>query len=67
MVVLYRLDCVLEPTKDAVSNKLEELESTQIPDTALERLLGKAAEPNRRYPLYNTSTCTFARLPVLYQ
>ena len=30
MVVLRRLDCVLEPTKDAVLKKFEELEAQQI-------------------------------------
>ena len=62
MVVLRRLDCVLEPTKDAVLKKLEELEAQQMPEAALDRLLGKAADPNRKHALYNTSPYTFARL-----
>ena len=62
MVVLRRLDCVLEPTKDVVLNKLEELEAKQIPPAALQRLLGKAADPKRKHALYNTSPYTFARL-----
>ena len=62
MVVLRRLDCVLEPTKDAVLEKLEELEAQQMPEKAMDRLLGKAADPNRQHPLYNTSPYTFARL-----
>ncbi|MDE0678728.1 MAG: class I SAM-dependent DNA methyltransferase [Gammaproteobacteria bacterium] len=62
MVVLRRLDCVLEPTKAAVLKKRDELESKQMPDPAMERLLGKAADPNRKYPLYNTSSYTFAKL-----
>ncbi len=62
MVVLRRLDCVLEPTKNAVLKKREELEAKQIPEAAWESLLGKAADPNRRYPLYNTSPYTFVRL-----
>ena len=62
IVVLRRLDCVLEPTKDAVLRKFEELEAQQMPDAAMERLLGKAADPNRKHPLYNTSPYTFARL-----
>ena len=62
MVALRRLDCVLEPTKDAVLQKLEELKAQEMPEPALYRLLGKAADPNRRHALYNTSPYTFARL-----
>ena len=62
MVVLRRLDCVLEPTKDAVLKKREELEAKQIPEAAWESSLGKAADPNRHHPLYNTSPYTFVRL-----
>ena len=62
MVVLRRLDCVLEPTKDAVISKYRELEVRKMPEMAMERLLGKAADPNREYPLYNTSPYTFDRL-----
>ena len=62
MVVLRRLDCVLEPTKDAVLKRRDELEAQQMPETAMDRLLGKAADPRRTHPLYNTSPYTFARL-----
>ena len=62
MVVLRRLDCVLEPTKDAVLEKLAELEAQEMPEAALDRLLGKAADPKRKYALYNTSPYTFTRL-----
>ena len=62
MVVLRRLDCVLEPTKDAVLKKLEELEAQQMPEAALDRLLGKTADPKRKHALCNTSPYTFARL-----
>ncbi len=62
MVVLRRLDCVLEPTKDAVLKKHEELAAKQMPEAAMDRLLGQAADPNRKHPLYNTSPYTFARL-----
>ena len=62
MVVLRRLDCVLEPTKDAVLKRREELEARNMPETAMDRLLGKAADPQRTHPLYNTSPYTFARL-----
>ena len=62
MVVLRRLDCVLEPTKDAVLKKREELEAQQMPEAAMVKLLGQAADPQRKHPLYNTSPYTFARL-----
>ena len=58
MVVLRRLDCVLEPTKDAVLKRRGELEAQQMPETAMDRLLGKAADPQRKHPLYNTSPYT---------
>ena len=62
MVVLRRLDCVLEPTKDVVLKKFKELEAQQVPEAAMDQLLGKAADSQRRYPLYNTSPYTFAKL-----
>ena len=62
MVVLRRLDCVLEPTKDAVLEQHAQLQARQMPEAAIERLLGKAADPGRTHPLYNTSPYTFARL-----
>ena len=62
MVVLRRLDCVLEPTKDAVLKRRDQLEAQRMPETAMDRLLGKAADPDRKHPLYNTSPYTFARL-----
>ncbi len=62
MVVLRRLDCVLEPTKDAVLKQRDELEAQGMPEAAMEHLLGKAADPKRKHPLYNTSPYTFARL-----
>ncbi|MXY32982.1 MAG: SAM-dependent DNA methyltransferase [Boseongicola sp. SB0664_bin_43] len=64
MVVLRRLDCVLEPTKEAVLRKYNELEAQtiKVPDAAMDRLLGQAADPQRRHPLYNTSPYTFAKL-----
>ena len=62
MVVLRRLDCVLEPTRDAVLKRRDELEARPMPEAAMDRLLGKAADPQRKHPLYNTSPYTFARL-----
>ena len=62
MVVLRRLDCVLEPTKNAVLKRRDELEAQQMPEAAMDRLLGKAADPERKHALYNTSPYTFTRL-----
>ena len=62
IVVLRRLDCVLEPTKDAVLKQYAKLTAQDMPDSAMERLLGRAADPARKHPLYNTSPFTFARL-----
>ncbi|MCP5428620.1 MAG: SAM-dependent DNA methyltransferase, partial [Chromatiaceae bacterium] len=62
MVVLRRLDCVLEPTKEAVLKQRDILEAKNTPEAAMDRLLGKAADPQRKHPLYNTSPYTFARL-----
>jgi type I restriction enzyme M protein len=55
MVVLQRLDCVLEPTKYAVLRRHESLLAQKMPEAAIDRLLGNAADPNRKHPLYNTS------------
>lgn len=62
MAVLRRLDCVLEPTKDAVLKEHAKLTAQNMPETAMDRLLGRAADPKRKHPLYNTSKYTFRRL-----
>jgi type I restriction enzyme M protein len=62
IIVLRRLDCVLEPSKDAVLKQYEKLTAQNMPESAMERLLGRAADPERKHPLYNTSPYTFERL-----
>lgn len=62
IVVLRRLDCVLEPTKGKVLKEFEKLTAQQMPESAMEKLLSRAADPTRRHPLYNTSRYTFERL-----
>lgn len=62
MVVLRRLDCVLEPTKDAVLKQHDKLLAKGTPEKAMVKLLGKAADKDRKHPLYNTSRYTFAKL-----
>ncbi len=62
MVVLRRLDCVLEPTKDRVLREYEKLTAQEVPEGAMDRMLGRAADKNRQHPLYNTSPFTFQKL-----
>lgn len=62
IVVLRRLDCLLEPTKAAVLKQYEKLTAQNMPENAAEKLLGKAADPKRQHPLFNTSPFTFATL-----
>lgn len=62
LVVLRRLDCVLEPTKDTVLDQHRKLLAKGTPEKAMHKLLGKAADPKRKHPLYNISPYTFAKL-----
>ncbi len=52
----------MSPTKEVVLKRLDELTARKTPDAAMDRLLGKAADPKRKHPLYNTSPYTFASL-----
>ena len=62
MVVLRRLDWVLEPTKDAVLAEHAKLIAAGTPENAIPRLLTRVVDKNRKQPLYNTSPFTFAKL-----
>lgn len=62
MVVLRRLDCVLEETKDAVLQEYEKLTTQNMHEGAMVRLLAKVSDPDRKFPLYNTSPYTFGKL-----
>lgn len=62
MVVLRRLDCVLEPTKDAVLAKHSQLVAAGTPDNAIPRLLTQVVDKDRKQPLYNVSPYTFKKL-----
>lgn len=62
MVVLRRLDCVLEPTKDAVLKEHERLVAAGTPENAIPRLLTKVVNFDRAQPLYNVSPYTFKKL-----
>jgi type I restriction enzyme M protein len=60
MVVLRRLDCVLEPTKDAVLKEHARLVAAKTAENAIPRLLSKKI--GRKQPLYNISSYTFQKL-----
>lgn len=62
LIVLRRLDCVLEPTKDAVVAEYARLLAAGMPEEAIPRLLTKVVDKDRKQPLYNTSPYTFAKL-----
>ena len=62
MVVLRRLDCVLEPTKDKVLAEYAKRRAAGTPETAIPRILTKVVNFNRTQPLYNVSPYTFAKL-----
>ncbi|TPJ73038.1 class I SAM-dependent DNA methyltransferase [Mesorhizobium sp. B2-7-1] len=62
IVVLRRLDCVLEKTKGAVLKEYEKLKAQNMPESAMERVLGRVANPQRKHPLYNVSPFTFQKL-----
>jgi type I restriction enzyme M protein len=58
MTVLRRLDCVLEPTKDAVLAKLKSMEASPVKN--LEPILNKVAGQAQSF--HNTSKFTFEKL-----
>lgn len=62
MVVLRRLDCVLEPTKDAVLAEHARLAAAGTSENAIPRLLTRVVGRGRKHPLYNTSRYTFQKL-----
>ncbi len=62
MVVLRRLDCVLEPTKDEVLKEYARLQAANTPESAIPRLLTKVVNFDRAQPLYNVSPYTFQKL-----
>lgn len=62
LVVLRRLDWVLEPTKDAVLAEYARLLANNTPENAIPRLLTRVVDKNRKQPLYNTSPYTFQKL-----
>jgi type I restriction enzyme M protein len=63
LVVLRRLDAVLEPTKDKVLAEKKRLEDKGFKEAALEKALSMVAVGGQRtQPLFNTSDFTFQKL-----
>jgi type I restriction enzyme M protein len=62
LIVLRRLDCVLEATKDEVLKKYAALKNKGLSQTAIEKALAKTASKKRNQPLYNISRYTFQKL-----
>ncbi len=62
MIVLRRMDCVLDATKDEVLEKYKALKKKKLDDEAIHKVLGKTASGKRQQPLYNISPYTFAKL-----
>ncbi len=62
MLVLRRLDCVLEPTKEDVLAVVRGTKSRRVSEDEMDRRLGRAADPNRKHPLYNTAPSTLVQL-----
>lgn len=47
LIVLRRLDCVLEPTKDAVLKQVEALKAKNLSDEAIQKTLSRVASKVR--------------------
>jgi type I restriction enzyme M protein len=62
LIVLRRLDCVLEATKDEVLKQYAALKNKGLSQTAIEKALEKTASKDRDQPLYNISRFTFQKL-----
>ncbi|QIA07126.1 type I restriction-modification system subunit M [Draconibacterium halophilum] len=63
MIVLRRLDCVLEENHEKVAKKYEQLKASgKYSDDVIDKMLAKTASGERKHPLYNTSNYTFRKL-----
>jgi type I restriction enzyme M protein len=63
LIVLRRLDAVLEPTKEAVLKAKVEYEAKKLPGDAFEKAIAKVAiKGNRQQPLYNLSKYTLREI-----
>ena len=62
MIVLRRLDCVLEPTKDKVLAEHKRLLAAGTAENAIPRMLTRVVDDKRKHDLYNVSPFTFQKL-----
>lgn len=67
LTVLRRLDCLLEPTRDKVREKLDELKRKGMSPQAIDPILNRTAAPSgwpkdRPFLVHNTSKFDFKRL-----
>src|ERR1019366_7522054 len=62
LIVLRRLACVLEPTKQDVLKQYEALKKKGLSEEAVQKTLAKVASKDRSEPLYNISPYTFKKL-----
>ena len=62
LIVLRRLDCVLEPTKDEVLKQFDNLKRRGLSNEAIQKAIAKVASKDREQPLYNISQYTFQKL-----
>lgn len=62
LIVLRRLDCVLEPTKDQVLKQYKDLKKKGLSEAAVQKTLAKIASKDRVQPLYNISPYSFQKL-----
>jgi type I restriction enzyme M protein len=62
LIVLRRLDCVLEPTKEKVLAQYKDLKKKGLSEAAVQKTLAKIASKDRVQPLYNISPYTFQKL-----
>ena len=62
LIVLRRLDCLLEPTKDHVLKQYQALKARKLSPEATEKALARVASKNRKQPLFNISPYTFTKL-----
>ena len=58
MIVLRRLDCVLEPTKAQVLKEYERLKAKGLSEAAVQKALAQKASKDRQQPLFNISQFT---------
>lgn len=63
MIVLRRLDCVLEENHEKVVKKYEQLKDDgKLSEDAIDKMLGNIATGDRENPLFNKSKYTFKKL-----